>query len=132
MNIVNPEIRELQQQVAELRAHQGQTDGRVEQMNRLSAEASRQTTWQFVTFTLTVVVTLLGAIYYQTDVMRRETDALRREFGVRIEAIEKHIEQSDRNSSARFEDMKERFDDLKQVVLDQRSKGTKPAASKKE
>lgn len=81
------------------------------------AEASRQTIWQFVVFTLTMAAVVLGGIKYQTDALRNESNA-------KFEAIEKRIEQSERNVNARFED-------LKQTVLLQRKQAVGAEASPK-
>lgn len=142
METINPEIRELQQQVARLNERQSVTDaevarlkkieaqqaqiierlghneGRIEQVNHTASDSTRQTIWQFVIFTVTMAAVLIGSSIFQTEALRRESNA-------RFEAIEKRMEQMDKNMNARFEDMKLRFDDLKEVVLSQQKAQSK-------
>lgn len=106
MNLINPEVRDVQQHFFDLRDRMSKMEGQFEEVQRIVAEASRQTIWQFVVFTLTMAAVFLSGIKYQTDALRNESNA-------RFEAIEKRIEQSERNINARFED-------LKQTVLTQR------------
>jgi len=130
MDAINPELRELQQQVAKLSEKQsvtdaevarlkklepayaeiiarlGQNEGKIEQVNRTASDTSRQTIWQFVIFTVTMAGVLISSSYFQTEALRRESNA-------RFEAIEKRMDQIEKNMTARFED-------LKQVVLSER------------
>ncbi len=117
MNIINTEVREMQQQFSEMRDRMSKFEGQVEELRRVVTEASRQTVWQLIVFTLTIVAAVLGGIKFQTDALRNESNA-------RFDAIEKRIEQSERNMNARFED-------LKQVVLSQRKQANEPQASPK-
>ncbi|MGH9837252.1 MAG: hypothetical protein ACREEM_00535 [Blastocatellia bacterium] len=142
MSAINPEFRELEHQLTELRerviknegesaraarveelfGRLGHLEGKVEQVYRTASDATRQTIWQFVIFTVTMAGVLIGATMYQTESLRRESNA-------RLEAIEKRIDQSEKNINARIDDMKLRFEDLKQVVLSER-KQPAPSQSK--
>jgi TolA-binding protein len=120
MSVINPELHELQQQVAELRVRVANAEGKIDEVSRTASGTVRQTIWQFVIFTVTMAAVLLGGLNYQTE-------ALRREFNARFEALEQRIELSDKSTNARFDDMNKRFDDmnkrfedLKQVVLSRR------------
>ncbi|MCI0336160.1 MAG: hypothetical protein L0226_01170 [Acidobacteria bacterium] len=112
MNIVNPEFRDLQQEVTELRDRMSKAEGRIEQVNRVASDTSRQTIWQFVIFTVTMAGVMAGMTVYQTEALRQETNA-------RFEAIEKCMDQMEKNLTARF-------DDLKQVVLSDRKQTAQP------
>lgn len=118
MNVVSPEIRELQQQVAELRDRLSHFEGKIEQVNRTASDTSRQTIWQFVIFTVTMAGVLIGAAIYQTEALRRESNA-------RFESLEKRLDQVDKNMTARF-------DDLKQVVLSERRQAPQQPPRKNE
>lgn len=110
MSVVNPEMHDLRQQVAELRVRVAKTEGRIDEVRRTASGTVRQTIWQFVIFTVTMAAVLLGGLSYQTE-------ALRREFNARFEALETRIELSEKNTNARFDDMNRRFEDLKQIVI---------------
>ena len=120
MSVINPEMHDLQQQVAELRVRLANAEGRIDEVRRTASGTVRQTIWQFVIFTVTMAAVLLGGLNYQTE-------ALRREFNARFETLEQRIELSEKNTNARFDgvnarfdDMNKRFEDLKQVVLSRR------------
>jgi hypothetical protein len=113
MSAINPELHELQQQVAELRVRLANAEGKIDEVSRTASGTVRQTIWQFVIFTITMAAVLLGGLNFQTE-------ALRREFNARFETLEQRIELSDKNNNARFDDMNKRFEDLKQVVLSRR------------
>jgi hypothetical protein len=117
MSAVNPEFRDLQQQVAELRDRMSKAEGKIEQVNRTASDTSRQTIWQFVIFTVTMAGVLVGTTVYQTEALRRETNT-------RFEAMEKRMDQMEKNLNARMDQLERsltgRFDDLKQIVLSER------------
>lgn len=110
MSVINPEMHDLQQQVADLRVRVANAEGRIDEVRRTASGTVRQTIWQFVIFTVTMAAVLLGGLNYQTE-------ALRREFNARFETLETRIESSEKNTNDRFDDMNKRFEDLKQVVL---------------
>jgi hypothetical protein len=117
MSAVNPEFRDLQQQVAELRDRMSKAEGKIEQVNRTASDTSRQTIWQFVIFTVTMAGVLAGTTVYQTEALRRETNT-------RFEAMEKRMDQMEKNLNAQMDQLERslsgRFDDLKQIVLSER------------
>lgn len=100
MSAINPEFRDLQQQVSELRDRLAKAEGEITQLNRTTSDTTRQTIWQFVIFTVTMAGILIGAMNYQTN-------ALRNEFKARTEALQQQIMQTEKNLSARFEDLKQ-------------------------
>jgi len=127
MSTINPEMRDLQDQVNALRDRVAKAEGKIDQVNRVASDTTRQTIWQFVIFTATMAVILVGVINYQTDALGREFsgrfDSVGARFdsvGARLDALEKRIDQSEKNMNARFDDMNARFEDLKQVVLARR------------
>ncbi|HWQ32059.1 MAG TPA: hypothetical protein VNQ79_04185 [Blastocatellia bacterium] len=103
MSAVNPEFRDLQQQVSDLRDRLAKAEGEIQQLNRTTSDNTRQTIWQFVIFTVTMATTLLGALVWQTSTLERNLNN-------RLEQSEKRLEQ-------RIDQMEKRFEDLKQVVL---------------
>jgi hypothetical protein len=137
MEAINPDLRELQQQVAKLSEKQSLTDleiarlkklepayaeivarlghneGKIEQVNRTASDTGRQTIWQFVIFTVTMAGVLVSSSYFQTEALRRESNA-------RFEVMEKRMDQMEKNINARIDDMKLRFEDMKQIVLTER------------
>jgi hypothetical protein len=74
--------------------------GEFEELRRTGRDTTRQTIWQFIIFTITMAVVMLGGLKYQADVLRKEMD-------IRFEAMEQRIEQSEKNIIARFEDLKQ-------------------------
>jgi hypothetical protein len=135
MSAVNPEFRDLQQQVAELRDRMSKAEGRIEQVSRIAFNAGRQTIWQFVIFTVTMAGVLAGTTIFQTEALRREMnvrfekvdqrfEALEKRMDERFEAMEKRMDQMEKNLTARF-------DDLKEIVLSDRKQTTRPNSRKK-
>lgn len=110
MSAINPDLHELQQQVADLRVRLANAEGRVDEVRSTATGTVRQTIWQFVIFTVTMAVVLLGGLNYQTE-------ALRREFDARFEAVSYRLDSLNKRFDDRFDDMNKRFDDLKQIVL---------------
>lgn len=116
MSVINPEMHDLQQQVAELRVRLANAEGRIDEVRRTASGTVRQTIWQFVIFTVTMAAVLLGGLNYQTE-------ALRREFNARVDGVNARFDSVDArfdDMNKRFEDMNNRFEDLKQVVLSRR------------
>ena len=111
MQAINPESRDLQQKYENLRAELARTQGEVEQIKHIASDTSRQTIWQFVIFTVTMAVLLLGGVKYQADVLRHEMDlrfdAQRQDASTRSEAILQQYKQLEHNLTARFEDLKQ-------------------------
>lgn len=129
MQTVNPELRDLQQQVVDLRDRLSRAEGEMQQLNRISSNYARQTIWQFVIFTVTMAGILIGALNYQTNAIRNELnarfetidarfskvdsriDALEKRMDDRIDSLEKRLDQRidllEKNLSSRFEDLKQ-------------------------
>jgi len=127
MSAINPEMRDLQAQVADLHSRMARVEGSIEQINRIATDSARQTIWQFVIFTATTAVILIAAISYQTEALRREFNARFTAIDQRFDLVDKRIDLAEKRLDARFEDinkrfddMNARFDDLKQVVLSRR------------
>ena len=126
MNIINPEVHEMQQQFSEMRDRMSKFEGQVEELRRVVTETSRQTVWQLIVFTLTIAAVVPGGLKFQTDALRNESNA-------KFDAIERRIEQAEKNTNLRIEqsdrNISIRFEDLKQVVLSQRkqTRGTQAA-----
>jgi chaperonin cofactor prefoldin len=111
MNTVNPELRDLEQQVIQIRDRVAKAEGEIQQLNRTAGDTTKQTIWQFVIFTVTMAAVLLGGMYFQTEALRRESNVRFEALQSRIEQSEKaltqRIEQSERSLNARFEDLKQ-------------------------
>lgn len=118
MDVINPEIRDLQEKYQDLKTSLARIEGQVELLKITTKETARQTIWQFIIFAATIAAILIGGIRYQTDVLRKEMDlrfdAQRIESGARFEtvekrfdAMEKRMDQMEKNILARFEDLKQ-------------------------
>lgn len=107
MEVINPELKEVERKVEDLRDTVFQMRGEIDAIKHIT----RQTIWQFVIFTVTMGAILLGGIKCQTDALRNEMnlrfDAQQREMSTRFEAMEQRIVQSEKNVTARFEDLKQ-------------------------
>lgn len=100
MEVINPQMHDLELRVHDLQLDFAKLQVEMSEVKRTASDTTRQTIWQFVIFTVTMLLALGGAIKYQTDVLQREMN-------LRFEAMEKRIEQSEKNLSARFEDLKQ-------------------------
>ena len=113
MSTINPELHEIQQQVAELRDRVAKAEGKIDEGNRTASGTVRQTIWQFVIFTVTMAAVLLGGLNYQTEALRREFNARFDTVNARIDAVNARFD----GVNSRFDDTNRRIEDLKQVVL---------------
>jgi peptidoglycan hydrolase CwlO-like protein len=114
MSTVNPELRDLQQQVGDMRDRLAKAEGEIQQLNRTAGDTTKQTIWQFVIFTVTMAGVVIGALSYQTSALSRQFEAqigtVNAQIGTvnaRIDAVEKRIDQAEKNMNARFEDLKQ-------------------------
>src|SRR5262245_29242996 len=96
---VKAEIAEIKVQLSETINRVSRTEATIEQLNRSIAPGNLMTLWQFLGFMLVMVGTLLGSMYWATNVLEKRFD-------------ERFIQMEER-----FEQMEKRFEDLKQVVL---------------
>jgi cytochrome P450 len=108
MNTVNPELRDLEQQVVQIRDRVAKAEGEIQQLNRTAGDT-----------TVTMAAVLLGGMYFQTEALRRESNA-------RFEALQSRIEQSEKSLTHRIEQsersINSRFEDVKQEVRASRSR----------
>ncbi len=107
MEAINPEFRELQHQVAEVREKLALQEGKIEQLNHTARDTSKQTIWQFVTFTIAIGGLLIGMLNYQTNTLNRQLDERTRVLEEQIKGVKQTVEQSEKNMNARFEDLKQ-------------------------
>lgn len=107
MEMINPQLRELEQKYSDLQNTVSLMRGELNEVKRTSSDTSRQTIWQFVIFTVTMLAALFGALKFQTDTLRNEIQALRNEMSIRSEATNTKIDQAEKNINARFEDLKQ-------------------------
>lgn len=107
MEVINPQLRELEQKYLELGNVVAQMRGELNEVKRTSSDTSRQTIWQFVIFTVTMLAALFGVMKIQTDTLRNEINGLRNEMSIRSEATNTKIDQAEKNINARFEDLKQ-------------------------
>lgn len=111
---INPEMRELQQKVDEMRINLARTQGEIEIIRQNSERNDRQTIKQFVIFTVTmliaVVSTLIGTSVFQTDALRREMSAKFEVVDQRFNAVDQKIDSLDQ----RIDKLDQRMDRLDQ------------------
>lgn len=107
MEIINPQIKELEQKYLELQNAMSHMRGELNEVKRISGDTTRQTIWQFVIFTITMAAILIGGIKYQTDTLRNEMNARFDAVNSRFDAMNQRFEQSEKNMTARFEDLKQ-------------------------
>ncbi|QQS46855.1 MAG: hypothetical protein IPM66_23740 [Acidobacteriota bacterium] len=92
---INPEMRELQQKVEEMRINLARTQGEIEIIRQNSERNDRQTIKQFVIFTvtmaITVATTLIGTSVFQTDALRREMSAKFEVVDQRFDAVDQRM-----------------------------------------
>jgi hypothetical protein len=120
MSVINPDMHDLQQQVAELRVRLANAEGKIDEVTRTASGTIRQTIWQFVIFTVTMAAVLLGGLNYQTEALRREFNARVDGVNARLDSVDARFDDMNKRFDARFDDMNKRFEDLKQVVLSRR------------
>lgn len=131
MQNVNPESKDLQQQIVEIRDRLSGAEGEIRQLNRTAWDTSKQTIWQFIIFTITMAAVVIGALNYQTGSLNKQLeirsnaieqriDTLEKRLDQRIDQVNHRIDQVEKNFNDRFDDfqktMNSRFDDLKQEV----------------
>jgi phage shock protein A len=120
MEVISPQLKELERKhddlqntVFQLREIVAQMRGELDELRRTARDTTRQTIWQFVIFTVTMAVILIGGIKYMSDTLRNEMN-------IRFEAMERRIDQMEKNNNARSEQTEKniiaRFEDLKQEV----------------
>ena len=111
MQAINPEMRDLPQQVSDLRDRLSKAEGEIQQLNRTAWDTTKQTIWQFVIFTVTMGTVVIGALNYQTSALSRELGVRHDSTDQKILAVEKRLEQRidqvEKNLNARFEDLKQ-------------------------
>lgn len=107
---INPEMRELQQKVEEMRINLARTQGEVDIIRHNSERNDRQTMRQFVIFTVTMLITvattLIGTSVFQTDALRREMNARFETVDQRFDAIEQRMSTLEK----RMDRMEQRMD----------------------
>lgn len=119
---INPEMRELQQKVEEMRINLARTQGEVEIIRHNSERNDRQTMRQFVIFTVTMLITvattLIGTSVFQTDALRREMNARFETVDQRFDAIEQRMSTLEK----RMDRMEQRMDrmELRMDRMEQR------------
>ena len=95
---INPEFRELQQKVEDMRITLAKTQGELESIRHNTERNDRQTLKQFVIFTITmliaVVTCLIGTSIFQTEALRREMNARFDAVNQRQATLEKQLEKS--------------------------------------
>lgn len=109
MEIINPQLKDIERKQAELQNTMAEMRGELNELKRTASDTSRQTIWQFIIFTVTISAVLLGAVKFQTDNLRREMEirfsAQSQEINTRFDIVEK-----------RLEAMEKGFESLKQEV----------------
>lgn len=69
MEVVDPKLLMIETENRELRERVLVLEAKHEELSRKANSYTIQTTWQFISFAITMVVTVLGAVYYQTKAL---------------------------------------------------------------
>jgi chaperonin cofactor prefoldin len=113
---INPEIRDLQQKVEEMRVNLAKTQGEIEIIKHNSERNEWQTIKQFVIFTITMLIAgvtcLVGTSIFQTAALRREMSAKFETVNQRFETVNLRFDSIDK----RMEKLEKSIDELKQDV----------------
>lgn len=113
---INPEIRDLQQKVEEMRVNLAKTQGEVEIIKHNSERNDRQTIRQFVIFMVTmliaVVTCLIGTSVFQTDALRREMNARFETVNQRFDSIDHRMDSMEK----RMDRMEQSIEEIKKVL----------------
>ncbi len=104
---INPEIRDLQQKIEEVRITLAKTQGEIEIIKHNSERNDKQTTKQFVPFFIGMLIAVVGSLV-GTSIF--QTDALRREMSVRFDAVNQRMERIEKS-----------IDELKEEIQSQRN-----------
>jgi peptidoglycan hydrolase CwlO-like protein len=120
---INPELRDLQQEVNEMRVNLAKTQGEIEIIKHNSERNDRQTIKQFVIFTVTMLIAvvscLIGTSVFQTDALRREMNARFENVNQRFESVDQRFDSIDKRFESmdkRFESMEQRMDKMQQSI----------------
>jgi uncharacterized protein HemX len=116
MQTVNPEMRDIQQQVVDLRERLSKAEGEIQQINRSSSAVAQQTIWQFVIFTVTMGGILIGMLNYQTTSIRNELHSFRNEVTTRFDATDQRIIQLEKRLDQRIDSLEKRMDSLENRI----------------
>ncbi|MCI0388770.1 MAG: hypothetical protein MOB07_08405 [Acidobacteria bacterium] len=110
---INPDFRELQQKVEEMRISLAKTQGEIEIIKHNSERNDRQTIKQFVIFTITMLIAvvscLIGTSIFQTDALRREMSARFETVNRRFDSVEKRMDSMEK----KMERMEQSIDEIK-------------------
>ncbi len=114
---VKSDIAELKAQLTETINRVSRTEATIDQLNKSIAAGNLMTFWQFISFIVVMVGTLLGSMYWATSVLEKRFDErstqMEKRFDDRFVQMEKRFDD-------RFVQMEKRFEDLRQVVLSKR------------
>jgi peptidoglycan hydrolase CwlO-like protein len=115
---VNPDFRDLLQEVQEMRVNLAKTQGEIEIIKYNSERNDKQTTRQFVLFNITMVIAVIGSLIgssiFLTEALRREMDA---KFGTvnqrfdsvnqRFDSIDQRLDSLDKKLDRSIQELKE-------------------------
>lgn len=120
---INPEFRELQQKVEDMRINLAKTQGEIEIIRHNSERNDRQTIKQFVIFTITmliaVVTCLIGTSIFQTDALRKELNARFETVNQRIDGLERTTDKRMNELDKRMERIERSLDELNKELRSQ-------------
>ncbi|MBK6795317.1 MAG: hypothetical protein IPG76_00545 [Acidobacteria bacterium] len=100
MEIINPQLKELERKQEELQTTVAYMRGEIDQIRHVARDTTRQTIWQFIIFTVTISAVMFGGMKYQADLLRREMD-------IRFQSMEQRMNDMEKNLLIRFEDLKQ-------------------------
>jgi hypothetical protein len=118
MQAINPEPRELQQQVAEVRERLALQEGEIKQLNLVARDTSKQTIWQFIAFTASIGGLILGLLNYQNSVIRGEFESMRQEMNTRFEASKNTQAEFEKHINQRLDGVEKRIDIMDKNIAD--------------
>jgi peptidoglycan hydrolase CwlO-like protein len=123
---INPEFRDLQQKVEEMRINLAKTQGEIEIIKHNSERNDRQTIKQFVIFTITMLIAvvscLIGTSIFQTDALRREMNAKFETVNQRIDSVDKRIDSIDKRIDSIDKKMEKFEQSLEEIKKEIRSR----------
>ncbi len=120
MEIINPELKELERKQEELQTTVAYMRGEIDELKHITRDTTRQTIWQFIIFTVTMSAVMLGGLKYQADVLRKEMDLHFKGVDQQFSSVDQKLGSMEKRMDAMEKNLLLRFDDLKQEVRQSR------------
>lgn len=91
MEVIAPKRLKCETEDRELRERVLVLEAKHEELSRKANSYTIQTTWQFISIAITMVVTVLGAVYYQTTALDKRIDQVEKRLEQRIDQIDARL-----------------------------------------